>query len=340
MSEEKIDDKRARSVSTYIILLNYNSWQDTSACIDSLFNMDAQDFCIVICDNASTNDSLCKIHEKIVNLHSKKNISYACYDNDIETSNLTYTDGSTTEKAKIVLIENNENRGFSAGNNIGIRFAMRHYDCRYIWLLNNDTEVHPNALTELLNSFGYDENLMMTSSVCCEFNERGTIQCIGGRITPWIFETKGVGEKVPYRDITQVNLRDISILAGPSVMIRARYFKDIRKDLDERYDFYFEEADIAKNIRDKGYAIQPCLNSIVYHRGGHTTSQEGKRFGIYHSTRSKFLFVLKFYPNRLPFVTVYTIVKMIYLCIKGNFSIVGAMMKGITDALQWHMNRK
>lgn len=322
------------SSSVYIILLNYNSWEDTNSCIDSLLEMKTQNFRIVVCDNASTNDSLNKIHKKLLKLYKTNAISYACYENNTISNKLTCFDKSATDEARIVLIENNENKGFSAGNNIGIRYALQDRGCRYIWLLNNDTQVHPCALSSLLDMFKVNKNLMMTSSVCCEFNEQEKIQYIGGHLNLWTFDTKGIGQGILYRNIHQVDLQSISILAGPSVMIRTKYFHEAQGCLDERYDFYFEEADLAKTIHDMGYAIQPCLDSVVYHRGGHSTSKKGICFGIYHTTKSKFRFVNKFYPKRIVLVRLYTIMKILFSCLKGNFSIALAMKNGMQDGLK------
>lgn len=334
MAEKKNNaDLEALESNVYIVLLNYNSWEDTNSCIDSLLRMDTQKFRIIVCDNASTNDSLNKIHKKILELCKTNGIAYAYYENDTVSHRLVYVDGSVESGAKITLIENNENKGFSAGNNIGIQYALQDGNCQYIWLLNNDTEAHPHALSAFLAMFHDNENLMMASSICCEFDERERIQCIGGHISHWTFNTKGIGQGVLYRDVRQVDLRSLSILAGPSVVIRARYFHEAHTYLDERYAFYYEEADLAKRIRDMGYDIQPCLDSVVYHRGGHSTSKKGMSFVVYHMTRSMFLYVVKFYPGRIIPILLYTAARAIFSCFKGNFSIATARIKGMHDGL-------
>ncbi len=82
-----------------------------------------------------------------------------------------------------------------------------------------------------------------------------------------------------------------------------------------------------------GYDIQPCLDSVVYHRGGHSTSKKGMSFVAYHLTRSMFLYVIKFYPERVLFVLIYTIARAVFSSFKGNFSVAIARMKGMYDAL-------
>lgn len=313
--------------------MNYNGWEDTNSCLESLLKMDTDNFRIVICDNLSTNDSVNKIYENIKYLSVTTGIDYAYYKNDNALKCLTFQGGSSKEYNKVTLIENNENRGFSAGNNVGIRFALCDKECQYIWLLNNDTQVHPHALRALLDKFNKNKDLMMSSSVCCEFNERDKIQYIGGHVNSWSFQTEAIGHGVLYQNVNQVDLSSLSVLAGPSVMIRTQYFRKINACLDERYTFYFEEADLARRISDMGYEISPCLESVVYHRGGHSTSKVGQRFTAYHFTRSKFLFVLKFYPKRILFVMMRTLAKIVFLCCMGRFSLAVVTARGALNAI-------
>src|ERR1700740_872128 len=48
-------------MGTYIILLNWNGWKDTVECLESLFRIGNDNFRIVVCDNASSDDSLQQI---------------------------------------------------------------------------------------------------------------------------------------------------------------------------------------------------------------------------------------------------------------------------------------
>ena len=48
----------------------------------------------------------------------------------------------------VTRIETGSNRGYAAGNNVGLRYALRAgYD--YFWVLNNDTVVERDALQPL-----------------------------------------------------------------------------------------------------------------------------------------------------------------------------------------------
>lgn len=71
-------------------------------------NCDTENYKIIIVDNASKNDSFKLLSEK-----------YAGND-------------------RIVLIQNEENLGFSGGNNVGFAYAKKHFSFKYIVMMNND----------------------------------------------------------------------------------------------------------------------------------------------------------------------------------------------------------
>ena len=99
-----------------VILVNYCHPEVTLECIQSI----KRNSCltnIIVVDNASPDDS----YEYL-----KNNIPHDA-----------------------VLIKANENLGFAAGNNIGIKYALE-YGADYIMLLNNDTEIAPNMISILL----------------------------------------------------------------------------------------------------------------------------------------------------------------------------------------------
>ena len=47
----------------YILIVNWNGWQDTLECLESVFRLDYPDYRVVVCDNGSTDGSCEKIIE-------------------------------------------------------------------------------------------------------------------------------------------------------------------------------------------------------------------------------------------------------------------------------------
>src|SRR3989344_6423355 len=99
------------------VIVNWNHKDDTVRCLETLKEVKQKNFEIIVYvnDNGSTNDSAAVI---------KKNHPW------------------------VILIETENNLGFTGGNNIGIRSALD-VNADFIWILNNDTLVDKNILSTI-----------------------------------------------------------------------------------------------------------------------------------------------------------------------------------------------
>lgn len=139
-----------------IVILNWNGWQDTVECLDSLRGLTYSNYEVIVVDNASTNDSVAQIKERFPG---------------------------------IKIIESPENGGFSKGNNLGIR-AFMEAGADFIWLLNNDTTVSTLALSELVRAARQNPHLGIVGSVLYEYDQPGVIQAWGGgKFRPFLATT-------------------------------------------------------------------------------------------------------------------------------------------------------
>ena len=92
-----------------IIVLNYMNYQDTQECIESILKQEYADFCVLVVDNGSTNESY------------------------------VYLNNLYKHVPKVSVIRVKKNLGFARGNNVGINYARRRLAAEYILLVNNDT---------------------------------------------------------------------------------------------------------------------------------------------------------------------------------------------------------
>jgi GT2 family glycosyltransferase len=107
--------------SFYIIVLNWNGWEDTRACLESLRKTTFGNKRIVVVDNGSQDRSADRIAEHF---------------------------------PEVILLRSESNLGFTGGNNLGLQHALAQ-GAEYIMLLNNDTVVDPafiEPLVEALNN--------------------------------------------------------------------------------------------------------------------------------------------------------------------------------------------
>lgn len=113
------------SVTTTVIIPNYNGVHFLADCIDSLEKQIYQDFKILVVDNGSADTSPQWLREREINTIFLK-----------------------------------ENTGFSGAVNIGIKAA----DTPYVILLNNDIKADPHYVGELVRAIGRSERIFSVSS--------------------------------------------------------------------------------------------------------------------------------------------------------------------------------
>jgi len=129
-----------------IVVLNYKNYEDTIACLRSLAEITYQNTEIIVVDNDSQNDSLEYIRKDLVCRH----VPYCMFVEDsIDTHSYSVSENT-------ILLQSDSNRGYAAGNNIGIRLALER-KADYILILNNDTVVEKNFIEPLVQ-YAEDHN--------------------------------------------------------------------------------------------------------------------------------------------------------------------------------------
>jgi len=259
----------------HIILLNWNGWKETLHCLESVFRSDDPDFRVVVCDNCSTDDSLEKIKawaegklEVEKNLNEELNplvfpavekpIAYAEYQR-------VEAESGGDEKDKdipLVLIQNGSNDGYAAGNNVGIRYALKK-DTDYIWLLNNDTVVKANTLKELVYRVHSEEDIGVLGAVIYFASKPSKIQTYGGgKIAPII----GLDSFIHSPGA-------VDYVCGTSLFIKRDVFEQVGM-LDEKFFFYWEDVDFSQRALKKGWKLGVAANAVVFHK--FSTAVEGQ----------------------------------------------------------------
>lgn len=161
------------------------------------------------------------------------------------------------EQDDIVLLRNEENKGFAPACNQGAK-VLQDYD---IFLLNNDTRLAPNAMFWL--RMGLYENEKIGAAGSCS-NYAGNGQQIEVEFTlPDEYLQYGASVNVPLQEPYEERVR----LSGFAMLVRGDVWK-ATGGMDE--DFapgYFEDDDLSMKILKAGYKLLFCRNSFIYHAG-------------------------------------------------------------------------
>lgn len=259
---------------TAIVLVNWNGADDTISCLESLLDLRQDDFCIIIADNGSTDGSLEKISQwvdqvgkrnarqlqKIYDGHERRSVSMAVRGlEDIR---------AWPAEALITFLTVGWNSGFAFANNRGIEVALSCSSIEYVWLLNNDTAVDPDALNCLIDRMVSDNGIGLCGSTLVYFHNRRHVQGVGFRYIPSQCRGYQIDHMKSPEDLSDRIFveQKMDYVIGASMLARRQFIEKVGL-LSEKYFIYFEEFDWA--IRAKGlFRLGWAPKSLVYHKEG------------------------------------------------------------------------
>ena len=145
-----------------IIVLNHNKRDDLLECLDSINKLEYKEFEIVIVDNDSTDDSAPAIKKIYPDIH---------------------------------LIESKINLGVAGGRNLGVRYANKKFNYKFLLFLDDDIVIDKNALSEMVNSFNINGNIGIVTPKCYLTNFPGVIGYAGGMsVNLWTGKITNIGD--------------------------------------------------------------------------------------------------------------------------------------------------
>lgn len=161
----------------------------------------------------------------------------------------------------IILTRNKQNLGFLRSNNNAIPMAKG----RYLYLLNNDTQVLPGAIDRLVQTLQTHTDVGLVGSKLI-FND-GTLQEAGSIIwsdgSGWNFGRGGDPSRPEFNYV-----REVDYCSGASIMISKDLFCSLG-GFDPIYaPAYYEDTDLAMRVRQKGFKVLYVPDSVVIHHEG------------------------------------------------------------------------
>jgi GT2 family glycosyltransferase len=246
-----------------IVLVNLNSYDDTSLCLRSLAQMTYPNAEVIVVDNGSRDHSGVRLqHEFPTAIH----------------------------------IRSDENLGFTGGNNIGIQHAMQS-GCDHVLLLNNDTIVTPDFLQPLAGRLESDPTIAATSGkIYYAPQSRGgenNVIWYAGCFRKWHMGYHHYG--VEEHDTGQYDTaRIIPYASGCLMLMRGDVIREIGP-LSEEYFIYWEEADWCHRARNAGYICMYEPKSIIYHNFKSAALGHETPFHMYMQYRNAFIYAKRHY---------------------------------------------
>lgn len=278
----------------YVLILNWNGWQDTVECVESCYKLTYPDYRIIIVDNGSTDDS--------------ESILKASFP-DIE------------------LLQSGANLGFSGGNNVGIRYALEH-GADYIWLLNNDAVVAPDSLSELLKVAESDVRIGITGSKLYYYSDPNRIAFAGGfwKESPLYPLHRGVDE-TDHRQYDVVE--DVDFITGCSLLIKSTIISDVGEMCPDFF-LYWEDIDWNASASECGWRTVYVPSSCVWHKvSASTNALQGMK--TYYSVRNRLLFLKRHRRSLLLSAFFRAVMICLRYALKGQIRTAMLYFKGLKD---------
>ena len=270
----------------FIILVNYNGFPDTAECIRSLQSVRSPAFRLIVVDNGST-------------------------DNSPEALR------ALREECPFELLEAGENLGFSAGNNLGIRYALSE-GADYVLLLNNDTLVTESFLEGLLFPFG-DHPLCGASTCRIRYADRpDVLWYAGGSVSARTGRTRHFGFGRPDAE-SDASVWPVSFASGCCLCLKREAIEKTGL-LDEDYFLYEEDADYCLRLAEKDFEIDYVPDSVIAHQVSAAVRKLPSAAAPY-LIRSKYMLSQKRLPPlRRPFAYLFCTAQHIVRSVKGEYT--------------------
>lgn len=213
-----------------------------------------------------------EVFESLAQLnYPREKLEIVVVDNDSKDGSQEWIRG----QSGITFLPSPTNLGFAEGCNLGIRHALLG-GAEFVYLLNGDAKLHPDAITEAVKRAQSDETIGAVQSRMMLWKHPEIVNATGGMVhflgfgfvrdngKPWdgvrsdfgLFEQK----KSPKSDLTP----EIAYASGAAVLYRSSVLQQFGL-LEPFYFMYHEDLELGWRIRLAGYKNVLAVDSVAYH---------------------------------------------------------------------------
>lgn len=190
----------------------------------------------------------------------------------------------------VKLIQAGENLGFGRGNNVGIRWALEHTACEFLFLLNNDAAVFPDSVSRLESYLEEHAELSILTPRIAYRDDPGRLWYGGGEIDWRRVSAVAPGFNESVNAPTALRERNVTFASGCALFMRRSAMETIR-GFDSRFFMYEEDVEWCLRAYAKGYVIRYVPSILILHRAqGGSKSEEEDRTDFWAVTNPRLPF--------------------------------------------------
>lgn len=228
-----------------IIIVNWNTGEYLANCINSLAKLPPPDMDlideVIVVDNASSDKSIIKAKQVV---------------------------GQNINKPRVRFIQNENNLGFAAANNIGLERVSQKEGNPHVLLLNPDIVVSPGMLSGLTNVIDTHEKAGIVGAKLIGGNEKlqPSVRHFPTKKEMVLYMLK-LGSMVKEENIDYEVEQKVDQVMGAAFLIRNELLNTVG-NLDDNFFLWFEEVDYCKRAINKGWEVWYTPSAQCTHFGG------------------------------------------------------------------------
>lgn len=273
-----------------IVILNFNSGEYLSKCLDSIKSIENEaNISTIVIDNNSSDDSLSNVQSKF---------------------------------KEVKFVKNTDNVGFSKGYNP----TLKSLKTEYVLLLNPDCILEKGVIRKTLEAFDNDKKTGAITPRIILSNGKIDLTAHRGFPTPWASLLYAIGDDSLYHltDKMSDQIHEVDSITGAFFLTKKSILDEVGY-LDDRFFLYGEDIDLSLRIKNLGYKIlyDPQVK-IIHNKGissglkkhsqelssADTKTKEKARDSFY---QAMILFYDKHYKSKYPFFISWLVYLGIYL---------------------------
>lgn len=289
------------SAKIVLIIVNWKLKHQTARCLQSLAQV-SEPHRVIVVDNGS-------------------------HDGSVEYLQALFSDLS--------VIPLSENLGFGAACNRALKSLLLEPDWEYVFLVNNDALLHPEALTYLRQAAQQSPQVGIFGPKIYYETAPDRIWYAGARRRWGVLAATGTGRG--QLDQGQFDQRqNIDFVFGAGMFIRRQVIETIGF-FDEQFFIYLEDLDYCLRAQKAGFSLQFVPQARLWHRVSAST-ESLPDWRKYHQARSTILFLLKHttFPLALPVIAFWMLVflrSVFAETLQGNLNSSWIYLSGLINAI-------
>ncbi len=247
-----------------IVIVNWNRYEDTAVCLESLQKLSYPQYSIVVVDNGSSDGSEARLRQNYP-LHT--------------------------------ILQAGQNLGLAGGSNLGIRHSLDQ-GADHVLLLNNDTVVSKDAVSELVKLMDSDPGIGLAAGKIYFMDPPGRVWSYGGCFNV----DNGSARHFRSEQEARLPLEEplFSYLPACLLMIRRKCIDDVGL-LTDKYFHLGEDVEYCIRAQKKGWKTALTPRAVIYHKGSASMEHLSPVYN-YYEQRNRLYIVNEYHTAGRPLV--------------------------------------